>query len=147
MPRRKALKGVMHSFLRSFTSRYSDYDGYWIFGLVTCELNKLTINLMDVENTTNNEVVLFPAQLGQREFKEQTDKAKLPMHFVRQAQMNVSQSTATTKGFVAGHLCTGHIYTFSIQVISDLGRPFRATTHKFIAPHNPAVEHRSTRRI
>ena len=147
MPTRKAIKGVLHGFLGTFTSRYSDYDGYWVFGSITDEMTNLTINLLEVEDaSTENDVVLFVAQLARRKFREQMDKMHVPISFVHGAKMSISRSDAPARGFVAGHLCKGHIYIFSVQVISDLGRPFQATTQMFVAPHSRLLEHRSTRR-
>ena len=148
MPRRKAIKGVLHGFLGTFTSRYSDYDGYWVFGFITDAMNDLTINLLEVEDTNaGNDAVLFVAQLAHRKFSEQMDKEHVPLSFVRRAQMTITQSAAPAKGFAAGHLCTGHIYVFSVQVVTDLGKLFQAKAQMFVAQHDSVVEHRSTRRI
>ena len=38
MPRRRTIKGVLDNFLGTYTSRYSDYDGYWLFGMVVGEV-------------------------------------------------------------------------------------------------------------
>lgn len=40
----------------------------------------------------------------------------------------------------------GHRYTFTVGVVTDLGRPYRAECREFIAPHAPELFARSTRR-
>ena len=38
------IKSVLRNFLETFASRYTDYDGYWLFGfLVEHDLNELGI--------------------------------------------------------------------------------------------------------
>ena len=34
MPTRRVIKSVLHNFLGTYTSRYSDYNGYWLFGFM-----------------------------------------------------------------------------------------------------------------
>jgi hypothetical protein len=46
-----------------------------------------------------------------------------------------------------GHPVTsGHDYTFTVTVVTDLGRPYREECRALIAPHDPDVFARSTRR-
>jgi len=35
---RKAIKGVLHNFTETY-SRYSDYGGYWLFGVLLSEVD------------------------------------------------------------------------------------------------------------
>lgn len=46
MPTQRAIRGVLGNFLGTYTSRYSEHDGYWLFGLVVAELGELEVNLL-----------------------------------------------------------------------------------------------------
>ncbi len=43
---RNAIRGALNGFLGTYTSRYSDFGGYWLFGLVANELRQLQIDLL-----------------------------------------------------------------------------------------------------
>ena len=43
---RRIIKGVLHNFIGTYTSRYSDYDGYWLFGMVVRDVAELRIDLL-----------------------------------------------------------------------------------------------------
>ncbi|HWY78072.1 MAG TPA: hypothetical protein VN281_20825 [Verrucomicrobiae bacterium] len=49
-------------------------------------------------------------------------------------------------GPVNGRTCAGHRYLLVANATSDLGKHYTAHKRIFIAPHDPSVEHRSTRR-
>lgn len=34
MARRRVIKSVLHNFLGTYISRYSDFRGYWLFGFL-----------------------------------------------------------------------------------------------------------------
>jgi hypothetical protein len=46
MKPRRIIKGVLHNFLGTYTSRYSDYDGYWLFGMLVRDVEELSIDLL-----------------------------------------------------------------------------------------------------
>ena len=52
MTTRKAIKSVLDNFLGTYISRYSDYDGYWLFGFLVKESPHLKINLLSTNVDT-----------------------------------------------------------------------------------------------
>ena len=42
----RAMKSVLHNFLETYTSRYSDYDGFWVFGFIVETMLPANIDLM-----------------------------------------------------------------------------------------------------
>ena len=46
MTTRKAMKGVLDGFLGTYMSRYSHYEGYWLFGFLICDLPCLRVDLL-----------------------------------------------------------------------------------------------------
>jgi hypothetical protein len=44
---RRRLTGMLFGFLDAFSSRHSDYDGYWIFGLLVRECAHVSFDLLN----------------------------------------------------------------------------------------------------
>ena len=43
---RRVIKGVLDNFLGTYTSRYTDYEGYWLFGLLVADLGEVEFDLL-----------------------------------------------------------------------------------------------------
>lgn len=146
MPRIRIIKGVLHNFLDTYTSRYSDFDGYWIFGLLT-NLEHLTIDLLCKESATT-EISPLPAAmlLARQRLTEQMSKAGLSISVLRQASLEITVLHDSAMGIVNGRPCNGRRVRFAVKVLAGgNGRNFESSKTVFIAPHNPNVEQRSTR--
>jgi hypothetical protein len=46
MPSSRTLRAVLHNTLGTYLSRYSDYDGYWLFGFLVPRLIELKFDLL-----------------------------------------------------------------------------------------------------
>ena len=46
MASRSVIKSVLWNFLGTYMSRYSDYDGYWLFGFLIEDMGELEINIL-----------------------------------------------------------------------------------------------------
>ena len=73
------LKSVIHGFLGTYVSRYSDFDGYLLFGFVVDSLGLVEIDLTESESaspvrTPHSELI----RLARQKFKEQLSKVGLP---------------------------------------------------------------------
>ena len=124
MPHRKDLKSVVHNFLGTYTSRYSDNDGWWVFGLAEPQLTDARLDLLSTLNNVHDPLSAA-TQLAQLRFSEQLAKAKIPGSFVREAHLTVTRSPEPSRGQVNGRWCDGHIFTFAVRVVSDHGRHSR----------------------
>src|SRR5438552_16212691 len=103
MPHRRDLKGVLHNFLATYTSRYSDHDGYWLWGLLAADLDKLQIDLLEAgHHTSDSELASAAADTARAKFSEHLEKARIPKAFVREAHLTVSRSSLPTRGLVNG---------------------------------------------
>jgi hypothetical protein len=49
MPGRRSITGVLCGFLGTYTSRYSDFDGYWIFGFLVAQVVDVKFDLWATE--------------------------------------------------------------------------------------------------
>ena len=137
---------VLHNFLGTYTSRYSDYDGYWLFGMVVDHLDSLDIDLLHPEgNSVGATPVAFATWLAVERFAEQIERAGLSISHLREARLSITKSPVVTHGPVNGHVCAGHYVRFAAKAVSQLGTTYERATSVFVAPHDPRVESRSTR--
>jgi hypothetical protein len=146
MTRRRAINGVLHNFLGTYTSRYSDYDGYWLFGMLVGDAGDLKIDLSSRSmGKTDSAPLAAAVQLAAQKFREQMEKTGLSISCVREAQLDITKLPDSGRGAVNGRVCVGHNVRFVARVVSDYGKKYEHAMSVFVAPHDPAVERRSTR--
>jgi len=144
--RRRTIKGVLHNFLGTYTSRYSDYDGYWLFGMLVGDVGELKIDLLSPSAATSASAPVAAAiQLAAQKFREQMEKAGLSVSWVREARLDITRLPDSRRGPVNGRVCAGHDVRFVARVVSDYGKAYESEMSVFVAPHDSGVELRSTR--
>ena len=146
MTSRRAIKGVLQNFLGTFTSRYSDLDGYWLFGSLVLCIDRLVIDLMEPSSAGADTTPVNAARrFATAKFAQQLAKAGIPESRLREAHLEITKSPDSRTGDVNGHLCSGHDVTFVAHAVTDVGKKYESKICVFIAPHDPSVELRSTR--
>jgi len=139
MTSRHVIPGVLHNFLGTFTSRYSDYNGYWLFGFLVDDLDTKRINLLgESAKSTDSKAWAFAYQLAAQRFSEQVAIAGLSMACFREAYLDISKLPES-------RLSSGYEMRFQAHAVSDLGRAYERTTSISVRPHNPKLELRSAR--
>ena len=144
MARRRCLKSVVHNFLGTFASRYSDHAGYWIFGMLVADLNRHAVDLLGAE-LDGKDALTTTDLIAQRRFHEQVMKAGLAVSCIREARLELHRTERSATVFVNGLAATGYELTLTARLVSDLGRTYESTKSIFVAPHDPEIEQRSTR--
>lgn len=145
MPGRRSINGVLCGFLGTYTSRYSDFDGYWVFGFLVAEVVDVKFNLLGDEAVSVASPLAFAETFAKARLKEQMRKAALPFDWLAEASLEIMRSTAPTRGQVNAVVGAGFDVTFVARVVSDLGTVYRRTTSVFVAPHDPVREQQSRR--
>ena len=145
MPTQRVLKSVLHGFLGTYTSRYSDYRGYWLFGFLVGDLESLTIDLLDDAHPTSESSEGTAIQLAAERFTDQVHKADLAMSQIREAHLLIDRLSGERRGQVNGHDCIGWIVRFRATATSVTGKEFERVEEAFIARHDANVERRSGR--
>jgi len=145
MTSRRTIKGVLHNFLGTYTSRYSDFDGYWLFGLLVEKLGRISIDLLDASGERKATPLAYAEWLAAQKFREQIGKAGLPRSWFQEARLDVTKSADTRLGLVNGRSCSGYDVRFLAHVVTDLGKTYDSASSIFVAPHDPKVELRSAR--
>jgi hypothetical protein len=143
MRKRAALKGALNGFLGTYTSRYSAYDGYWLFGYLVEAPPVPEIDLLDgvAAGWTHDRSPAEAARLlAVDAFMGQLSKAGLWESDVREARLTITVARERIEQRAGTGPRLGHMMTFDAEVIADTGRIFIATRTLFVAPHDPAYE-------
>lgn len=138
---------MLYNYLETFTSRYSDYDGYWFFGLLFHQLDGFSIELVSSISMPRDDLVTiwFCAEARSR-FAELIERERIPPEFVRNASLASRLLSAEVIGSIAGRPVAGSVFRLTTLVTSDLGVDYRREKDLFVAPHDSTREHRSIRR-
>ncbi|HEY0101708.1 MAG TPA: hypothetical protein VGB76_22475 [Pyrinomonadaceae bacterium] len=143
----KAINGALHNFLETYASRYSDYDGYWIFGMLVRELEQFNIDLLNtVDDISDTTPMAAAVRFARANFKDQVEKAGLSLSCLREANLAIIKSSDLGSGFVNGHRSAGFDVSFVAKAVSHRDKTYERKKSVFVAPHDPGVEQRSTRR-
>lgn len=141
MARRRTIEGVLYNFLGTYTSRYSDYEGYWLFGFIVESTPQLTLDLVVATTESTAAAPLIAAsRLAAAKFAEQIRKAGLSMQEIRSSHLDIKRAEFPREGRVNGFGCPGYDVNFAARAVSDRGRTYKSERSLFIAPHNPEVE-------
>ena len=141
MTTRKVMKSVLNNFLGTYTSRYSDYRGYWLFGQIPADHWEWTLDLLGP--IPNGDAPADAARrLAIRRFAEQVSKSRLTLEAAREATLKVDRSPAVVEGQQGDYTAEGHMVRFFARAVMDDGRIYDNEHTVFIAPHDPAKERR-----
>jgi hypothetical protein len=140
---RRVLRAVTKNFLGTFTSRYTDRHGYWLFGFLPDE--PLNIDLQGDRSRRGDDPCEDARMSAMKAFLDQLNKAKFPEARLRDARLSISTSRTPVERMVGGYRRTGREMTFAIVVTPDRGQEYRAICTKFVAPHDSSIERRSAR--
>jgi hypothetical protein len=144
MSRTRALRSVTQNFLSTYSSRYSDRQGYWLFGFLS-EVPLLEIDLLGDRYRRCDAPEEDARLLAMDAFVGQLAKARLSESRLAHARLIVTTSPRRTMRIAGGPLRQGRAMTFAVTVTTIGGTDYQASCTKFVAPHDPAVELRSRR--
>jgi hypothetical protein len=139
----RRVKGILNNFLSTYTSRYSDFRGYWLFGLLVADLAEdLEFSLLTSPDTQLGQVAVAAITLAAERFNDQMAKGKLSLSHIRDARMRIHRrpEQVTTARYGLGYnvefVATMHMVT---------GKVTQSDCFIYVAPHNPSKELRSSR--
>ena len=146
MPTEKHLRAVLVNFLGTYTSRYSDLHGYWLFGFLVDQPAELRFDLLaEPEPTALDAVVIAAHGLAIDKFRDQLRKGGFTSTHIRTARLTIDRLAGVVESTVNGHACSGYCVRFRAEVVSRRGRHDVAERTVFVAPHDPTCERRSAR--
>ena len=144
MATQRVLRSVTRNFLATYTSRYSDREGYWLFGFLS-DNPELEIDLLGDRYRRSDDPAEDARLCAMDAFVDQLAKAKVAETRLRTARLSISTSPQKIERVSGGTLRQGREMTFVVVITTDAGATYEAICTKFVAPHNPSLELRSTR--
>ena len=136
----RMIKSVLRGFLGTYTSRYSDYRGYFLFGLIVSDLDELEVNLLSPRASGPASALASAEKLAATKFEDQVRKAGLRPEQILEARLTIKRSPTMATGSVNQHPCEGWHVTFHASALMDQGRLYKDEQVLFVAPHDPRVE-------
>jgi len=115
------MTAVLKNFLGTYTSRYSDFQGYWLFGFLVASLDELRINLLDPPASPSEPAFGVAMRLAVEKFQDQVRKAGLARHRVQSAWLTLRRSPGTVRGTVNSHAGLGYRVEFVAEPSRTMG--------------------------
>lgn len=133
--KRRRLRGVLANFLSGLTSRYSDVDGYWLFGLLARDVDALELDLVGPAPSEAGPTLRATFDIARQRLQQQWASAGLTPPAFSAVVLSMTKRTAPG-GFV-----------ISLTVVAETrdGRVVQAGREVFARPHDPTRESRSLR--
>lgn len=159
VPTRRALKGALRGFLGTYVSRYSSFDGYWLFGFLVDQCLPMQVDLLPavrdhggrgleatpVSPPASTSPEQAARSLAVTKFHEQLAKAGLRPSTVASARLRLER-LAPTSELLDGAVRQGFFVRFEVTAKADTGRLFVADEVVFVAPHDPHMERQAASR-
>jgi hypothetical protein len=140
MATRRVIKGVLGNFLGTYVSRYSDYDGYLLFGFLVGQLDELRVNLLGQSVSEPLSPLGVAVLTAVTKFEEQRRKAGLAASRIREASLTVRRLPGLVSGSINRQPCSGFNISFRAAAVMDDGKNYERERVVFVAPHQAAVE-------
>ncbi len=146
MTTHRAMNGVLEGFLGTYTSRYSDYHGYWLFGFLVSDLQSLRIDLLSGQTRAVKDTPEATAiSLARTKFRDQVAKVGVSFDKIRAAELEITRLPGTRKGSDYAQARDGYDVLFKATVTMDNGRAYERQRSVFVSPHNASIEMHSAR--
>jgi hypothetical protein len=140
MASRRVIKSVLHNFLGTFVSRYSDHRGYWLFGQLPADLDRWVVDLRE-DRPEGEAPVEVARRFAIRRFREQLGKARLDMSVVQEAVLSWMRLEPAL-GWQGEREAQGHRVELRVRVVTDKGGVIERGQSFFVALHDPSRERR-----
>lgn len=143
MPTSRVMNSVLPNFLGTFTSRYSEFRGYWLFGFLVRDLREIEIDLLATSESDPERAADVAIATARSRFREQVVKAGLSVSRIEAARLTMCKLPGESEAPVNGRICRGYHVKFVAEASTHGTTLYRAERAVFVAPHDPAVEQRS----
>lgn len=145
MATRRAICGVLENFLRTYTSRHSDFNGYWLFGFLANDIEEFSIDLLSPSISEPEGPIGFAVRSAVDKFEDQVRKAGLSRPQIQEAWLTIRKRPDPVTGSVNGRPCLGNEMRFLAGAVMEANQTYERSMTRFVAPHDAKVELRSTR--
>ena len=141
---------MLRNFLGTLTSRYSDWNGYWLFGFVVNDLERLDHDLLiPVADSPEDTPLAHIRSLATIKFQEQLSKARLDPIHIREATLTLERLPGRVEvhynPYTDPYATSGYRVRFMVSAITDLGKVYECEQIVAVAPHDWTHEFQSSR--
>ena len=149
--RRRELKGIAAGISSSFSSRYNDIDGYWGLGVIylcaaEAGLSKFQLDLISGESLPYFKHSKKVATPYREYLKVQAEKKGFHPWQICKAIIEIEFNTMPSKLNLIFKRTWGEAFLCTVSITDDLGKSWSHQYEGWCGKHDPAKEHRSTRR-
>jgi len=109
------VRALLKNFLGTYTSRYSDFQGYWLFGFLVADLAELRIDLLAAPTPATEGPLSAAGRLAVEKFQDQMRKLRAAPSGLRGSWLTLRRSTSAAMGDVNGHACLGYSVHFEVK--------------------------------
>ena len=143
MASRRVIQAALHNFLGTYASRYSGFEGYWLFGFLVSAIDRVDFDLLREPSTSGDRSPLsIAAELAVRKFREQARKAGV-LGWVADAELTIARTPGAGVLWVNGREQEGYPLRLIASAASDRGVKYHEERRILVAPHDPRAERRS----
>ena len=138
MAKRRVMQAVLDNFLGTFSSRYSDFKGFWIFGLLVENFELLEVDLLDPEISSDT-MTAVTASLARKLFAEQARKAGFRLTEISGARVTLARS----QGLVQGHIDQTNVLGYSLNFVAQadlINHIYQSKVSVFVQPRKLASQ-------
>src|SRR5688572_19645518 len=144
MATRRAIRAALRNFLGTYTSRYTEYGGYWLFGFLVGDLVELEVDLLRQGGAPDSPTG-HAVRAATAKFEDQLRKAGVARAHVEKAWLTIRKRPERVQGSINGHPSPGHDLCFLAGAVMDSGLRFECEEVVFVAPHDAGLELQSGR--
>lgn len=145
MASRRVLRGIVGNFLGTYISRYTDHEGYWLFGFIIADLGEWQIDMLAPIDKSFRPPFDAAAQIAVSKFKDQVQKAGLAFNLIKDARLTIRRLIGSSNCCVNGRPKIGYNLKFAVRATLDNGLAYDHELTITVAPHDRNIEHQSGR--
>ncbi len=141
---RGAIKSLLEGFLGTYTSRYTRWQGYWLFGFIVEDMHGTCFELLEQPDIQEVSPMATAASIARSNFRAQLARNGVPEARVLTARLEIVRVANPRHWFAIGMLPKqGHEFLFTVNVQTDSTTTHQRSRSVLIAPHDPNVERAS----
>jgi hypothetical protein len=145
MATRRIIKSVLHNFLGTLTSRYSEWHQHWLFGFVVNDLERLDYDLLiPLADSPDDTPLAHIRSLATIKFREQLSKVRLDPIHIREATLILERVPGRVELQVNPYAPSGYRVRFMVSATTDLGKVYECEQIVAVAPHDWTHEFQSS---
>jgi hypothetical protein len=133
------INGAIAGFLGTYSSRYSDFRGYWLMPRLLSPSAPLTFDLMGTGDLPNDPCG-SAERLAREKFSQQLAKHRRKPSDLKSATLEIRTSDTSKRALAGPSTRDCYTMTLSLVVAATLGKHFKRQIELLVAPHNPHFE-------